>query len=38
MGKKNKKDTEPSGKRGKKGIIPFSFLNVKFDTIDKIYR
>jgi hypothetical protein len=35
MGKKNKKEIEPSEKRGKKGIVPFSFLNVKFDNINQ---
>jgi hypothetical protein len=35
MGKKDRKDIETSIKIGKKKIIPFSFLNVKFDTIDR---
>lgn len=36
MGKKDKRDIEPAGKRGKKGIVPFSFLNITFDNIDQI--
>ncbi len=34
MGKKNKIDVEPSEKKGKKGKIPLSFLNVEFGNVD----
>ncbi len=36
MGKKTKDDGESSGKKGKKGRVPFSFLDNHFDTIDTI--
>jgi len=35
MGKKNKTDPETTVKKGKKGKIPFDFLNVRFDTIER---
>lgn len=34
MGKKNKNESEMSAKSGKKGRVPFCFLDYRFDTID----
>jgi hypothetical protein len=35
MGKKNKGDNESPVKKGKKGRVPFYFLNTRFDNIDE---
>jgi hypothetical protein len=34
MGKKSKDEISPSVKKGKRGRIPFTFLNEKFDNLD----
>ena len=34
MGKKSKDEISPSVKKGKKGRIPFTFLNEQFDNLD----
>ena len=35
MGKKGTKDGESTVKKGKKGTVPFHFLNVRFDSVDQ---
>jgi hypothetical protein len=36
MGRKNADDDGTSGKKGKKGIVPFTFLTNRFEDIDEI--
>jgi hypothetical protein len=35
MGKKNRRDIEPDTKAGKRGKVPFTFLSLRFDDINK---